>query len=177
MLDKDKSLLSDASAIKEGVTILGAEGKMTDNGAVEHELTADSPTYTIPEGYHNGNGTVSAQFSGGGKTDTVVIDKNTPNPLIIDTGIKDLQMFNIMVDKAGTSGVNTFSSATYYASNPGYYTAAYRYSSSNSNGNTYAINGTQQANFFVVNSVVDGVVSLKPPSGSSWYGTATWVAM
>lgn len=114
---------------------------------------------------------------GGGATDTVVIDKNTPNPLIIDTGIKDLKMFDIKIDRVGYEGSNCFSSTTYYSDNPTHYTASYHYSNTNGSGNTYALNGSQNANFFVVNSVVDGVVSLKPLSSSSWYGTATWTAM
>ena len=38
-------------------------GAMTNNGAVTQSLTADGQVYTIPEGYHNGNGTVTANVS------------------------------------------------------------------------------------------------------------------
>ena len=35
-------------------------GTMTNNGAVSQTLTASSPSYTIPSGYHNGSGVISA---------------------------------------------------------------------------------------------------------------------
>lgn len=38
-------------------------GSMTNNGAVIASLTADGQVYTIPAGYHNGNGTVTANVS------------------------------------------------------------------------------------------------------------------
>ena len=40
-------------------------GSMTNRGAVSKTLTSNGASYTIPQGYHNGNGTVSALFSGG----------------------------------------------------------------------------------------------------------------
>lgn len=38
-------------------------GAMTNNGAVTASLTADGQVYTIPAGYHDGTGTVSANIS------------------------------------------------------------------------------------------------------------------
>lgn len=152
-------------------------GAMQKHPLGEVELTKDNPELFLLEGYYE-SGTIKADFSGGGgATDTVVISKDTPNPLLIDTGIKDLKMFDIKIDRVGYEGTNCFSSTTYYSDNPTHYTASYHYSNTNGSGNTYALNGSQNANFFVVNSVVDGVVSLKPLSSSSWYGTATWTAM
>lgn len=47
-------------------------GTMVNNGAVSIILTDHDPTYTIPEGYHNGNGIVSFSASGGGGPDLIV---------------------------------------------------------------------------------------------------------
>lgn len=47
-------------------------GTMVNNGAVTITLTAQDPSYTVPEGYHNGSGTVSFTPSGGGGADLVV---------------------------------------------------------------------------------------------------------
>lgn len=44
----------------------GKIGTMVNNGAVSITLTDQDPTYTIPEGYHNGNGVVGFSASGGG---------------------------------------------------------------------------------------------------------------
>lgn len=47
-----------------GKVIVAADGKVTagtmpNNGAVSKTLTADEPNYTIPEGYHDGTGSVT----------------------------------------------------------------------------------------------------------------------
>lgn len=47
-------------------------GTMVNNGAVTITLTAQDPSYTVPEGYHNGSGTVSFTPSGGDGADLVV---------------------------------------------------------------------------------------------------------
>lgn len=43
----------------------GKTGTMVDNGAVSVTLTDQDPTYTIPEGYHNGSGIVGFTASAG----------------------------------------------------------------------------------------------------------------
>lgn len=43
----------------------GKTGTMVNNGAVSITLTDQDPTYTIPEGYHNGNGIVEFTASAG----------------------------------------------------------------------------------------------------------------
>lgn len=53
----------------EGV---GNTGTMANNGAVSVTLTDQDPTYTIPEGYHNGSGVVGFSASGGGGPDLIV---------------------------------------------------------------------------------------------------------
>lgn len=50
----------------------GKTGTMANNGAVSITLTDLNPTYTIPEGYHNGLGVVGFTSSGGGGVDLVV---------------------------------------------------------------------------------------------------------
>ena len=40
-------------------TVTRTQGTMTNRGAVSQTLTASSPSYTIPSGYHNGSGVVS----------------------------------------------------------------------------------------------------------------------
>lgn len=47
-------------------------GTMVNNGAVTITLTDQDPSYTVPEGYHNGSGTVSFISSGGDGADLVV---------------------------------------------------------------------------------------------------------
>lgn len=47
-------------------------GTMVNNGAVSVTLTDQAPTYTIPEGYHNGLGVVDFTSSGGDGADLVV---------------------------------------------------------------------------------------------------------
>lgn len=50
----------------------GKTGTMVNNGAVSITLTNQDPTYTIPEGYHNGLGIVRFTSSGGDGADLVV---------------------------------------------------------------------------------------------------------
>lgn len=50
----------------------GKTGTMVNNGAVSVTLTDQDPTYTIPEGYHNGMGVVGFASSGGDGADLVV---------------------------------------------------------------------------------------------------------
>lgn len=50
----------------------GKTGTMVNNGAVSVTLTDQDPTYTIPEGYHNGLGVVGFTTSGGDGADLVV---------------------------------------------------------------------------------------------------------
>lgn len=50
----------------------GKTGTMVNNGAVSITLTDQDPTYTIPEGYHNGLGVVGFTSSGGDGADLVV---------------------------------------------------------------------------------------------------------
>ena len=40
-------------------TVTRTQGTMTNNGAVSQTLTASSPSYTIPSGYHSGSGVIS----------------------------------------------------------------------------------------------------------------------
>ncbi len=47
-------------------------GTMVNNGAVTITLTDQDPSYTVPQGYHNGSGTVSFTPSGGDGADLVV---------------------------------------------------------------------------------------------------------
>lgn len=51
---------------------VGKTGTMVNNGAVSITLTDQDPTYTIPEGYHNGLGVVGFTSSGGDGADLVV---------------------------------------------------------------------------------------------------------
>lgn len=50
----------------------GKTGTMANNGAVSITLTDQNPTYTIPEGYHNGSGIVGFYASGGDGADLIV---------------------------------------------------------------------------------------------------------
>lgn len=50
----------------------GKIGTMVNNGAVSITLTDQDPTYTIPEGYHNGSGVVGFSASGGDGADLIV---------------------------------------------------------------------------------------------------------
>ena len=50
----------------------GKTGTMANNGAVSITLTDQDPTYTIPEGYHNGSGVVGFTASGGDGADLIV---------------------------------------------------------------------------------------------------------
>lgn len=50
----------------------GKTGTMVNNGAVSVTLTDQDPTYTIPEGYHNGLGVVGFTSSGGDGADLIV---------------------------------------------------------------------------------------------------------
>ena len=50
----------------------GKTGTMVNNGAVSVTLTDQDPTYTIPEGYHNGSGVVGFSASGGDGADLIV---------------------------------------------------------------------------------------------------------
>lgn len=50
----------------------GKTGTMVNNGAVSVTLTDQDPTYTIPEGYHNGGGEVTFISSGGDGADLIV---------------------------------------------------------------------------------------------------------
>ena len=50
----------------------GKTGTMVNNGAISVTLTDQDPTYTIPEGYHNGGGEVTFISSGGDGADLIV---------------------------------------------------------------------------------------------------------
>ncbi|MDO5764128.1 MAG: hypothetical protein Q4P84_00300 [Elusimicrobiales bacterium] len=50
---------TDASKVLAGTTIAGLQGTMVNQGAVDEQI-APGATYTIPPGYHNGSGTVTA---------------------------------------------------------------------------------------------------------------------
>lgn len=60
---------ADAAAgdVLSGKTFFGANGSvngsMTNNGAVSRELSTPNDSYTIPQGYHNGSGTVTLKPS------------------------------------------------------------------------------------------------------------------
>lgn len=51
---------------------VGKTGTMVNNGAVSVTLTDQAPTYTIPEGYHNGLGVVGFTSSGGDGANLIV---------------------------------------------------------------------------------------------------------
>lgn len=51
---------------------VGKTGTMVNNGAVSVTLTDQVPTYTIPEGFHNGSGVVGFSASGGEGADLIV---------------------------------------------------------------------------------------------------------
>lgn len=51
---------------------VGKTGTMVNNGAVTITLTDQDPSYTVPQGYHNGSGIVSFTPSGGDGADLVV---------------------------------------------------------------------------------------------------------
>ncbi len=51
---------------------VGKTGTMANNGAVSVTLTDQDPTYTIPEGFHNGGGEVTFISSGGDGADLIV---------------------------------------------------------------------------------------------------------
>jgi hypothetical protein len=51
----DAEILDGKSAYNKGVKITG---KMANNGAVEGFVSTKSGTYTVPQGYHDGSGTV-----------------------------------------------------------------------------------------------------------------------
>lgn len=61
----------------------GKTGTMVNNGAVSITLTDQDPTYTIPEGYHNGGGVVGFSASGGDGADLIV----TCDPVFAGTTI------------------------------------------------------------------------------------------
>lgn len=59
-------------------TTSGVNGSMTNNGAVSLFLNKTNPSRTIPEGYHNGEGTVSVDLET--KTVAAGISEQTVNP-------------------------------------------------------------------------------------------------
>ena len=70
----------------------GKIGTMVNNGTVSVTLTDQDPTYTIPEGYHNGSGVVGFSASGGDGADLIV----TCDPVFAGSNI------------TCTDGTNTF---------------------------------------------------------------------
>lgn len=63
---------------------IGKTGTMVNNGAVTETLTYDE-VYTIPEGYHNGNGTVTAP-STSEVTFTKLTASGATNPITTEVG-------------------------------------------------------------------------------------------
>ena len=59
-------------------TTSGVNGSMTNNGAVSLSLNKTNPSRTIPEGYHNGEGTASVDLET--KTVAAGISEQTVNP-------------------------------------------------------------------------------------------------
>lgn len=64
------------SAYREDGTII--VGTMIDNGAIAARLTGDLPTYTVPAGYHNGEGVVKTEVEE--KTITPSINQTVVTP-------------------------------------------------------------------------------------------------
>lgn len=93
-------------------------GTMPNNGAVSKTLDATTITYTIPEGYHSGTGTVKITLETKTVTPTKsaqditptsgkVLSKVTVNPIpdnYIDTTDADATAANILVDKTAYVG-------------------------------------------------------------------------
>lgn len=82
--DDGIAITNDATALAEHILdgetayIKGEkiEGIMPNNGAVSQALDIENDSYIIPEGYHNGMGTVSIEMTNNGSV-SQVLDKNT----------------------------------------------------------------------------------------------------
>lgn len=77
------SVTAAAGDVLTGKVIVTADGKVTtgtmaNNGAVSKVLTASDPSYTVPQGYHSGSGTVSVDPES--KTVTPTTAQQTVSP-------------------------------------------------------------------------------------------------
>ena len=133
--DLGDAVASDVVSGKTFTSESGIEvvGTMPNNGAVSPSALSPNGSYTIPEGYHNGNGVVSASPNTGTYSPT------TRNAAL-DMGISNLNRY------VNTTGVPNSNTETYTASSRGASldmgaTNSYRYVNTNgvpnSNSETY----------------------------------------
>ena len=133
--DLGDAVASDVVSGKTFTSESGIEvvGTMPNNGAVSPSALSPNGSYTIPEGYHNGNGVVSASPNTGTYSPT------TRNAAL-DMGISNLNRY------VNTTGVPNSNTETYTASSRGESldmgaTNSYRYVNTNgvpnSNSGTY----------------------------------------
>ena len=122
----EDKILKDYTAYKDGKLITGT---MTDNGAITKSLNAGG-SYTIPEGYHNGSGkvtanslasqtqaTATAEDIAEGKTAWVEGEKVVGSGKISNNSIGTISSATLLGKAGNTTSVATFSytsDGTYY---------------------------------------------------------------
>lgn len=95
-----------------------AEGSMPNNGAVSKTLDATTTSYTVPEGYHNGKGTVSVS------TQTKSVSPSTSQQTVYPDAGKVLSAVTVNGIPVQTKSVTPSSSAQTVYPDAGYFLSA-----------------------------------------------------
>lgn len=149
---------ANASDILAGKTAYNADGRVTgtmvNNGAISKTITpsGSDQIYTIPEGYHNGNGTVTVEHSSVSCSGI----STTKLPLTV-SGKPIGSVIFVQTDQTNTTNVISVSGGTvlghtYFRNNGGFYDHAYVIKTTSSNTTLTSIDSSA-GNFKIYYSV------------------------
>lgn len=149
---------------KTGVKVAGT---MANIGAVNEELSRSTTSYTIPAGYHNGNGTVSIELEEKTGDTAVTPDKSVHTITPSDGKVLSKVVVNAIPDNYADTSLATVDADELLSGTLAYGTA---------NGKATAVTGTMPNNGTITASIsgLDSTTnSYKIPKGYTSGGTIT----